>query len=542
MKKLLFSSACILICLFAVTNGFAQITFSADFENASLQKAELVGMDNITSNGQSDVTVYKYEIEAKVDPVNPVDTSLAPSSRWFHFLIKNCNGQTINLKFTNSDPTGAVYSYDGVNYIRFNEEERVGRFNVQKQFENDSVYVAYYVPYTYSKLMKRVHEWNRNECVLLSSIGQSTRGLEMPLLIITDGIKGISNKYNAGSSEITEQLLKKACKGKKIVYIHGRVHPSESPASWNLDGIIDGITADSRMAKELREKAVFFILPFTNPDGVAGGCSRSNMEGINLEINWARGNDQTAVEVKNMKRFLNSLLSKHRIDLVLNMHSQIDNSATFWVHSAESTSDECFRKLMLICSTTTSGNPYFNNDELSYSGCAERYMEGWFWNQFKERTPAITFETPYGYYHHDSTGVWVTTDNLRKMGMENNLASIMDYLQISTSDRVLLPAPSSKKGLKAIRTDRYVTFTGKVMATKENATKAEASYKIKNLKPGSYNVYMWVPGKVNDKDEAGTNRWELVDSITNTSNGKFVYKYELKDMSENPDALLLIRK
>ena len=53
---------------------------------------------------------------------------------------------------------------------------------------------------------------------------------------------------------------------------------------------------------------------------------------------------------------------------------------------------------------------------------------------------------------------------------------------------------------------------------------------------------MWVPGKVNDKDKAGTNRWKTVDSITNTANGKFVYKYELKDMSENPDALLLIRK
>lgn len=542
MKNLIASCVIIISCLFASTSSYAEISFSANFETASLQKAELIGMDNITANGQPDITIYKYAIEAQTDPLNPVDTTLEPSSRWFHFLIKGCNEQTINMKFTNSDPAGAVYSYDGVNYLRFNEEERVGRFNIQKKFENDSVYVAYYVPYSYTKLMKRVRQWNRNDCVALSSIGQSTRGLDMPLLIITEGIKDIANKYNGGSCEITETLLSKACKGKKIVYIHGRVHPSETPASWNLDGIIDGITANSQMAKELREQVVFFILPFTNPDGVAGGCSRSNMEGINLEINWARGIEQTAVEVQNMKRFLNSVLSKRKIDMVLNMHSQIANHVTYWVHTASSTSDNYFRKLMLICSTTTSGNPYFNNNELSYSATAERYMEGWFWNQFKNRTPALTFETPYGYYHNDSTGIWVTTDNLRKMGMENNLASIMDYLQISTSDRVLLASPSSRKGMKAIRTDRYVTFTGKVMATKNNATKAETSYKIKKFKPGNYDVYIWVPGKVDDKDELGTNRWKFVESITNTVYGKFVYKYELKDMAENPDALLLIRK
>ncbi len=524
------------------TSTFSQIIFDANIESGSLKSANLIGtQENISATGDTLLT-YKFEVEAKVDPINPVDVTLEPSSRWFHFKIKNCKEQRLNIRFTNSDPAAPVYSYDGKNYTRFTPQECPDKFTIEKTFENDSVFISYFVPYTYSYLAERIKNWNESKDVIVTSIGKSTEELDMPLLVVTSGAKELSAKKNGGSTQLTETFISKLLKGKKIVYIHGRVHPSETPASWNLDGIIDEILSNTQYGKSLREQCIFFILPFTNPDGVVAGCSRSNNSGINLEINWARENEQTAQEVKNMKRFLNSILSHRKIDLVLNMHSQIDHSITYWVHNAESTSDKYFRKLMLLCSLTTSDNPYFNNDELSYSKHAERYMEGWFYNQFEDKTPAITFETPYSYYHHDSTGTWVSTENLREMGAKNNLRAVSDFLCLTTGDRIIVTKASSRNNAKYISSEKYVTFNGKVLATKDGATNASVSYKAKNVSPGNYDIFLWMSGRVDAKDSEGLNRWIKVGELQQDKYGKAAYTYQLKSMAENPDAMMLLKK
>lgn len=64
--------------------------------------------------------------------------------------------------------------------------------------------------------------------------------------------------------------------------ITARVHPGESPSSWMMKGFIDFITGTSDVAKKLRHRFVFKIVPMLNPDGVIVGNTRCSLSGYDL--------------------------------------------------------------------------------------------------------------------------------------------------------------------------------------------------------------------------------------------------------------------
>jgi murein tripeptide amidase MpaA len=66
------------------------------------------------------------------------------------------------------------------------------------------------------------------------------------------------------------------------VILSGRVHPGESNASWIMEGLLDFVTSDDAIAKELRERFVFKIVPMLNPDGVIVGNYRCSLSGFDL--------------------------------------------------------------------------------------------------------------------------------------------------------------------------------------------------------------------------------------------------------------------
>ncbi len=70
---------------------------------------------------------------------------------------------------------------------------------------------------------------------------------------------------------------------KPVVFLSGRVHPGEVPASLVLNGILDFILNErSEQARALRDNYVFKIVPILNPDGVARGYYRLDTKGQNL--------------------------------------------------------------------------------------------------------------------------------------------------------------------------------------------------------------------------------------------------------------------
>lgn len=367
-------------------------------------------------------TVF-LDIYPKRDPDNPVDTLLEASSRWYNFRLGGLGGRTAVMRFHGSEADRPFFSYDGLRYERFEAEDVLGEGMLMKRFDRDSVWISYFIPYTYSYLKERLGHWSESPYVKVGSAGESTLGRDMPLLVVTD-------------PDVPDS-------GKKVVYIHGRTHTSEAPSSWHLDAMTELLAfSDDPQTAQLRREAVFYIVPFANPDGVVLGLSRSNAEGINQEVNWDRPDSLTCREVRNLKALIGSLVRKHgRLDIALNMHSQTDDYATFWIHTAQSTSESFFEDQMRLARLTADGNPYLEYEDLSYSDLAPRYAEGWIWKLCGEDALAVTFETPYTHY---GSGEWVSPDNLAAFA-GHSLRAIADYLHVSCEGRMLVPAVRKRR-------------------------------------------------------------------------------------------------
>lgn len=64
--------------------------------------------------------------------------------------------------------------------------------------------------------------------------------------------------------------------------MNARMHPGETHASWLLQGIIRFLISPHSKARELRNRAIFKIIPILNVDGVISGNYRASFAGADI--------------------------------------------------------------------------------------------------------------------------------------------------------------------------------------------------------------------------------------------------------------------
>ena len=517
-----------LLVLFACSLNAQPVKFNADFESGALGSYELIDSVWFKHSTQDSTLMLSYDIYSRFDPENPTDKALPPSGRWFYFQLTGVKDKQLYLTFHNTDPLRCMYSYDNETFERLHPCDAPARRKVAAQFERDTVYMAYYTPYTFTYLQKRLADWQAKnpETVKLETIGQSTQGRPMQLLTITDPTADNS--------------------GKKRIWIQGRIHTSETSASWHLDGFIDGILADTPEAEAIRKSIIFHINPYVNPDGVYHGLSRSNTNGVNLEINWNRPEEQTEQEVKVLKAKMAELIKKDgAFDMYLGMHSQVANRATYWIHKADSTNERFFqREMLLTYLTCATSRDYLIKEDLDFSNVAPRYPEGWIWNQSGDTTLAITFETPYTYYSNRPDKPWVTNENLRDFGV-TTLTSVSDFFGVSSPNRIIIDNTNAKMSGKwnHFRTADIVYYGEDCVMPQQANNKI--TYRANNVAAGSYKVYCWHPGPVDN--DAETNTWLYLQEYQQKKDGKLSLKLNAgsthfsNGKAKLYDAILLVR-
>ena len=71
------------------------------------------------------------------------------------------------------------------------------------------------------------------------------------------------------------------------VWLYARQHPGETMAEWWMEGALERLLDEADpVARRLREKATFHIVPNMNPDGTFRGHLRTNAAGTNLNREW----------------------------------------------------------------------------------------------------------------------------------------------------------------------------------------------------------------------------------------------------------------
>ena len=203
------------------------------------------------------------DIQLKIRPDNASDFS-----QWFHFCLHGAQGVPVTLRFLNAGASAFPKGWEG--YRVMASTDRQHWFRIDARFdgqqlvvdctpESDSLYLAYFEPYSYERHLDLVAATGTHAGVTLQCLGSTLDGRDMALLRLTD--------VHSPTPE----------ENKKKVWLIARQHPGESMAEWFAEGFLARLTdgADP-VARGLLAQCVFHVVPNMNPDGAVRGNLRTN--------------------------------------------------------------------------------------------------------------------------------------------------------------------------------------------------------------------------------------------------------------------------
>ena len=227
-------------------------------------------------------------IVVRADEAGNIEVNLRPDShaeirQWFHFRLQGGRDQACSIRFLNAGQATyargfegyqAVASYDTENWFRVPTAFDGQVMTVRHTPELDSVYYAYFEPYSWERHLRLLGEVAENPLARVSDLGSSIDGRDMNLVLIGN-----------------------PAAEKKIWFI-ARQHPGETMAAWFIEGLIDALLDDANpLARKLLQRAAFHIVPNMNPDGAVRGNLRTNAAGANLNREWMAPSAERSPEV-----------------------------------------------------------------------------------------------------------------------------------------------------------------------------------------------------------------------------------------------------
>lgn len=229
--------------------------------------------------------------------------SHAEFRQWFHFRLQGARGQTCRIRLQNAGQCTyvdgwrgymAVASYDRQHWFRVPTTFDGQELTIDHLPEHDSVYYAYFEPYSWERHLDLVGAAARSPLANVRDLGSTVEGRDMNLI-----------------------TLGQAASGKKAVWVIARQHPGETMAEWFVEGMIERLTdASDPVARKLLAGAVVHIVPNMNPDGAIRGNLRTNAAGANLNREWLAPTLARSPEVLHVR----SAMHDSGVDAFLDVH------------------------------------------------------------------------------------------------------------------------------------------------------------------------------------------------------------------------------
>ena len=220
--------------------------------------------------------------------------------QWFHFRLTGAKDLPVSLRIGNAG--GAAYpdgwkdyhacaSYDREDWFRLPTGYGNGTLTIGFTPAADSVWLAYFVPYSMERHHDLVARVAAMPGVVHERLGATLDGQDLDLLTIGEGPKRI--------------------------WFYARQHPGESMAEWWMEGMLERlIDPHDPAARSLRRRATFHIVPNMNPDGSRRGHLRTNAAGVNLNREWHEPTLERSPEVYHVLNRMNAT----GVDFAMDIH------------------------------------------------------------------------------------------------------------------------------------------------------------------------------------------------------------------------------
>lgn len=228
--------------------------------------------------------------------------SHADITQWFYFRLQGAQGEPCTIRFLNAGQAAYPAGWEG--YDAMASYDRVNWFRVPTSFDGqvmtithtpgmDSVYYAYFEPYSWERHLELLDRAQMSEHVRLLDLGSTVDGRDMNLLVIGDPAAN------------------------KKVWVIARQHPGETMAEWFVEGMLDALLdpADP-FGRQVLKECVMYVVPNMNPDGSVRGNLRTNAAGANLNREWNTPTMERSPEVFLVK----NKMKETGCDLFLDVH------------------------------------------------------------------------------------------------------------------------------------------------------------------------------------------------------------------------------
>ena len=234
-------------------------------------------------------------------------------AQWFHFRVDNVAGRELELKITGLQASAYPQGWPGYNACvsedrdywgrarsTYDKDEEGGTLTIRHAPSGDMAWFAYFAPYSMERHYDLVAEAAGADGVSHRVLGLTLDG--QPLDCLSMG------------------------EGDTIVWLYARQHPGESMAEWWMEGALECLTdpADP-VARALRQKCTFHIVPNCNPDGSRRGHLRTNAIGTNLNREWASPSLEKSPEVIAIR----DAMDETGVDFAMDVHGDEAIPAVF---------------------------------------------------------------------------------------------------------------------------------------------------------------------------------------------------------------------
>lgn len=255
-------------------------------------------------------------------PPTPANHELADHEMVYSYdnehwnFLPHANNQLLNIGNPNTNGANDVF-----------------KFSLGAPFTQDTVYVAYALPYTYARTTAHTQKvlaspWAAPTVSGDSGgvIGQSPAGV--------DELGRSIPALDLYAYRITNPATDSATPKRKIMIATGQ-HAAETLGIYSYEGLVNWLISDDPRAAALRDKAEIFGYPTLNASGRYAGLSRAMLQWPNSDSNgyWsanpASGNNYASPERTEQRINAEAMLADKAstpgsvVDLFLDLHSSV---------------------------------------------------------------------------------------------------------------------------------------------------------------------------------------------------------------------------